>query len=120
MDHEPPPGKYSSSAVVPMLPFNTDGIDPGAGTAHFWAHHVTVENFDDVIAVKPCNGDCAAQQQHGGGGGGGGGDDEAELVCTEDILVEDFSIFLGVGLSVGSVHPRKTIMWGERIVEQLK
>ena len=96
---------------VPMLPFNTDGIDPGAGSKKVWLRRITVENFDDVVAVKPCNGDCAGQdraKKQSAAAKMNDNDDDDEmrdLVCTEDILAEDFSIFLGVGLSVGSVHP---------------
>ena len=73
---------------APMLPFNTDGIDPGVGSNDVWIHNLTVENFDDVVAIKPCNGKC-----------------KETMLCTEDILVEDVTVFLGVGLSVGSVSP---------------
>jgi polygalacturonase len=75
---------------VPMLPFNTDGVDPGSRSNGVWVHNLTVENFDDVVAVKPCNGDCAG----------------GPTVCTQNILVEQMRIFLGVGLSVGSMNPK--------------
>merc|ERR1711916_356723 len=45
------------------------------------------ENFDDVVAVKPSN--------HG----------SMFSDCSQDILVRNFTITHGVGLSIGSVPP---------------
>ena len=84
-----------------MLPFNTDGIDPGQGSRDFAMRRLTVENFDDVVAVKPCNGDCDMPTNTAAAAD----NNNDEVVCTENILSEDFKVFLGVGLSVGSVHP---------------
>mmetsp|Transcript_71842 Transcript_71842/g.203469 ORF Transcript_71842/g.203469 Transcript_71842/m.203469 type:complete len:356 (-) Transcript_71842:1030-2097(-) len=80
----------TAAGAIPMLPFNTDGIDPGVGAKDVFIKNLTAENFDDVIAVKPCNGDCAGMS----------------MLCTENIVVENSKIFLGVGLSIGSVNPK--------------
>jgi len=53
----------TAAGAIPMLPFNTDGIDPGAGAKDVFIKNLTAENFDDVIAVKPCNGDCAGRRR---------------------------------------------------------
>ena len=41
----------SSPWKIPMFPFNTDGIDPSG--RNILIHNITVENYDDVVAVKP-------------------------------------------------------------------
>lgn len=68
--------------LIPMFPFNTDGIDPSGARYHIY--NMTVQNYDDVVVPKP------------------GSDDD----CTRDMLVENFTIRLGVGMSIGSVPPR--------------
>ena len=39
---------------IPLFPLNTDGIDPAGVNIHIY--NISVENFDDVVAVKPMNG----------------------------------------------------------------
>ena len=71
-------------AGVPMLPFNTDGVD--ASGANITIADAAIENFDDVIAVKPSKGSDA-------------------IACTTGVLAEGLAVVLGVGLSIGSVEP---------------
>jgi hypothetical protein len=63
-------------------PFNTDGIDPGAGSSDIWIHDCYISNGDDSIAVKPST-DTSS--------------------CTRNILVEDCVFERGRGCSIGSV-----------------
>ena len=132
----------TAAGAIPMLPFNTDGIDPGVGAKDVFIKNLTAENFDDVIAVKPCNGDCAGRRRlhaastpavilpiptfpfslyplpsrkpppsnrhphpitlHRLPPAALG----MSMLCTENIVVENSKIFLGVGLSIGSVNPK--------------
>ena len=72
---------------VPMFPFNTDGIDPSG--RNILIQNITVENYDDVVAVKP-----------------------GKLLtdgCSENITVENSRVVLGVGMSIGSVPPNDDI-----------
>ena len=69
-----------SSSMMPMFPFNTDGVDFKGRNVHL--HDLIVSNYDDVVAVKPTVGG-----------------------CTENALVERISITAGAGLSIGSVPP---------------
>jgi len=71
------------SSALPMFPYNTDGIDVSGRFIHIF--DVRVENYDDAVAVKPLSGG----------------------VCTQDVLVERVSVKRGVGLSVGSVGPKR-------------
>ena len=71
---------------VPMFPFNTDGIDPSG--QNILIQNITVENYDDAVAVKPGN------LQDG---------------CTENVTVENANIIRGVGMSIGSVPPNVKI-----------
>lgn len=73
--------KFSLEGLVPMFPFNTDGIDPSG--ADMYIHNLTVQNFDDVVVPKPSH------------------DDD----CTRNIFVENIEVRLGVGMSIGSVPP---------------
>lgn len=66
-----------------MFPFNTDGIDPAG--ARFHIYNITCQNYDDVVVPKP----------------------EGISDCTRDFLVENCTVFLGVGMTVGSVPPEK-------------
>ena len=63
-------------------PYNTDGIDPGAGSSDIWIHDCYISNGDDSIAVKP-SADMSS--------------------CTRNILVEDCVFERGRGCSIGSV-----------------
>ena len=72
---------------IPMFPLNTDGIDPSG--RNILIQNITVENYDDVVAVKP-----------------------GKLLtdgCTENVTVENARVFLGVGMSIGSVPPNADI-----------
>jgi polygalacturonase len=73
-------------AGIPTFPLNTDGIDVAG--RNITIRRVNVTNFDDAICMKPL---------HAGAG--------QYSNCTEDVLVEDSVVQLGVGLSVGSVPP---------------
>ena len=64
-----------------MFPFNTDGIDPSGSRFHIY--NITCQNYDDVVVPKP-----------------------SRLAdCTQDMLVENCSVILGVGMSLGSIGP---------------
>lgn len=71
-----------------MFPFNTDGIDPSGTNIHIY--NCSISNYDDIIAVKP------------------GGIDDPNEGCTQNVLVEDLTVYKGAGLSIGSVHPATT------------
>ena len=73
---------HSSSWKIPMFPFNTDGIDPSG--QNILIQNITVENYDDAVAVKPGN---------------------LEDGCTENVTVENANITHSVGMSIGSVPP---------------
>lgn len=77
--------KFSVEGVIPLFPLNTDGIDPSGARMHIY--NITVQNFDDVVVPKP---------SHKG---------YMEGDCTQDMLVENATVVLGVGMSVGSVPP---------------
>ena len=76
--------RFTLGNVLPTFPLNTDGIDPSGINYHIW--NITVQNYDDVVVPKP---------SHGGN----------KYNCTENMLVENITIRLGVGLSIGSVPP---------------
>ena len=65
----------------PFFPLNTDGVDVSGRRIR--VHGVNISNFDDAVAVKPLR----------------DGD------CTEYVVVEDVTVYRGVGLSVGAVVP---------------
>ena len=66
------------------FPLNTDGIDP-SGPNHTY-RRIKITNYDDAIVPKP------SHEGH-------------VFNCTENILAEDIQVFLGVGMSIGSVPP---------------
>eukprot|EP00607_Mallomonas_marina_P007483 CAMPEP_0182416468 /NCGR_PEP_ID=MMETSP1167-20130531/758_1 /TAXON_ID=2988 /ORGANISM="Mallomonas Sp, Strain CCMP3275" /LENGTH=501 /DNA_ID=CAMNT_0024589239 /DNA_START=408 /DNA_END=1913 /DNA_ORIENTATION=- len=77
--------RSTSSSGVPTFPINTDGIDI-LGT-NVTVRNVSVQNYDDVIAVKPCRSYfkyCS---------------------CSSDIHISDIRVYHGAGLSIGSVPP---------------
>ena len=76
----------TSSWKIPMFPFNTDGIDPSG--QNILIQNITVENYDDAVAVKPGN---------------------LEDGCTENVTVENANIIHSVGMSIGSVPPNVKI-----------
>lgn len=45
---------FSLEGILPMFPFNTDGIDPYGKNMHFY--NITCQNWDDVIVPKPARG----------------------------------------------------------------
>merc|ERR1711920_815034 len=60
---------------VPTFPLNTDGIDPLG--SNILIGRVNITNFDDAIAVKPCNKGCGIAQNH----------------CAENVLVKDVNVW---------------------------
>lgn len=42
---------FSLEGVIPMFPFNTDGIDPHGSNMHIY--NLNVQNWDDVVVPKP-------------------------------------------------------------------
>ena len=46
-------GYASGGKTLPMFPLNTDGIDPHG--SNILIERVNITNFDDAIAIKPCN-----------------------------------------------------------------
>lgn len=77
------------TGIIPLFPLNTDGIDPAGRDFHIY--NITCQNYDDVVVPKPT---------HGGAG---------VLDCTENMLVENLTIRLGVGLSIGSLPPNERV-----------
>ena len=77
--------KFSLEGLIPLFPLNTDGIDPSGARMHIY--NLTVLNYDDVVVPKP-----SSAHSHGGN-------------CTQDMLVENCTVILGVGMSIGSVPP---------------
>lgn len=75
-----------------MFPFNTDGIDVAG--QDIYLHHLNITNYDDSVAIKPSNINSFHLENR-------------TMNCTQDILVENLSIFRGVGLSIGSVSSSK-------------
>jgi len=76
--------------ALPMFPFNTDGVDVSG--RDILIRDSIVENWDDVVAVKPADTI----------------DDEGNannLGCTSNVTVRNLTVYRGAGLSVGSVHP---------------
>ena len=90
-------GEYSSIAKYligpktelswPIFPLNTDGIDPSGSNVTI--RNVNITNFDDAVAVKPCNKGCKV----------------AKNACSEDISVQNVNVMFGVGMTIGSVPP---------------
>ena len=78
------------NGIIPMFPLNTDGIDPSGRNFHIF--NITCQNYDDVVVPKPShmNPNNLAN-------------------CTENMLIENITVRLGVGLSVGSVPPNAQI-----------
>eukprot|EP00010_Vexillifera_abyssalis_P005421 CAMPEP_0201552490 /NCGR_PEP_ID=MMETSP0173_2-20130828/16750_1 /ASSEMBLY_ACC=CAM_ASM_000268 /TAXON_ID=218659 /ORGANISM="Vexillifera sp., Strain DIVA3 564/2" /LENGTH=422 /DNA_ID=CAMNT_0047962987 /DNA_START=94 /DNA_END=1362 /DNA_ORIENTATION=- len=74
---------------IPTFPLNTDGFDP-TGT-NILIENITVQNFDDVVAVKPCSKSCKLSS------------------CTQNVVVRDAISYWGVGQTIGSVPPSTNI-----------
>eukprot|EP00128_Syssomonas_multiformis_P004328 Colp12_sorted_trinity150504_noHs@1101 len=71
--------------MLPTFPLNTDGIDPAG--SNIFIKNVTIRNYDDAVAVKPI------------------GNDGTKAKCSENITVVDSTVYLGVGMTIGSVPP---------------
>jgi len=78
------------NGIIPMFPLNTDGIDPQGRNVHIF--NITCQNYDDVVVPKP-----AHQSPNN------------LANCTENMLIENITVRLGVGLSIGSVPPRSEV-----------
>ena len=78
---------FDESINLPTFPLNTDGIDPSG--ANVYIRNVKITNFDDAVAVKPARGNYKI------------------ATCAENILVEDSYVKYGVGMTIGSVPPKK-------------
>jgi len=76
----------SLEGIVWMFPFNTDRIYPSETDIHIY--NLTCQNWDEVIV---------AELSH---------QNDKYTECTEDMLVENITVRLGVGMSIGSVPPR--------------
>jgi hypothetical protein len=70
---------------IPVFPLNTDGIDPSG--RNVLIERVSIENFDDAVAVKPMN---------------GGGRFSS---CSSNMTIRDSTVSWGVGMTIGSVPP---------------
>ena len=68
-----------------VLPRTQDGIDVTG--ERIVVRNCTIQNFDDSIAVKPQNQDGRSK-------------------CTQNVLIEQLYVHLGVGISIGSVCVR--------------
>eukprot|EP00607_Mallomonas_marina_P002161 CAMPEP_0182436790 /NCGR_PEP_ID=MMETSP1167-20130531/83601_1 /TAXON_ID=2988 /ORGANISM="Mallomonas Sp, Strain CCMP3275" /LENGTH=307 /DNA_ID=CAMNT_0024629333 /DNA_START=689 /DNA_END=1608 /DNA_ORIENTATION=+ len=68
-----------------IFPLNTDGIDILATNVQ--VHDVSITNYDDAIAVKPCKPQWTYCQ------------------CSSNIFVRRVYVYHGVGVSIGSVPP---------------
>jgi hypothetical protein len=73
--------------TVPVFALNTDGFDVGG--RDILIRDVFVSNADDSIAIKPS---------------WPTGSWRGDMPCTENVTVEN-STLIGVGASIGSVHP---------------
>eukprot|EP00730_Choanoeca_flexa_P005330 TRINITY_DN11927_c0_g3_i10.p1 TRINITY_DN11927_c0_g3~~TRINITY_DN11927_c0_g3_i10.p1 ORF type:complete len:327 (+),score=57.78 TRINITY_DN11927_c0_g3_i10:422-1402(+) len=80
---------------IPTFPLNTDGIDPAGRDIHIF--NVTIENFDDAVAVKPLNNEKLNNK-------------------TSNVLVESSTVRFGVGMTIGSVPPHIMINTVENVV----
>ena len=69
------------------MPLNTDGIDPAGSNVTI--RNINITNYDDAVAVKPSH----------------RGDKIAKDGCSQDILVENVNVKMGVGMTIGSVPP---------------
>lgn len=78
------------TGIIPMFPLNTDGIDPNGRNFHIY--NITCQNYDDVVVPKPA---------HTAPG--------SVANCTENMLIENITVRLGVGLSIGSVPPNTNV-----------
>lgn len=70
---------------LPTYALNTDGIDPSG--SNIVIRNLTITSYDDAVAVKPA---------HQGG---------QIAKCAENILVENCTVYYGVGMTIGTVPP---------------
>eukprot|EP00347_Sterkiella_histriomuscorum_P020779 403336490 len=78
-------GKFNFRLSLPTFPLNTDGIDPSG--SNYIIRNVNITSYDDSIAVKPANGGYQISK------------------CAENILAENLTTWMGVGMTIGSVPP---------------
>jgi polygalacturonase len=78
-------GHYHSEWDIPTFPLNTDGIDPAG--INVLIENITVQNYDDAVAVKPCN------------------QNFKYCSCASNITVINSRVVYGVGMTIGSVPP---------------
>eukprot|EP00117_Sycon_ciliatum_P014161 scpid52596/ scgid14535/ Probable exopolygalacturonase X; Galacturan 1,4-alpha-galacturonidase; Poly(1,4-alpha-D-galacturonide)galacturonohydrolase; Probable exopolygalacturonase X; Galacturan 1,4-alpha-galacturonidase; Poly(1,4-alpha-D-galacturonide)galacturonohydrolase len=83
---------------IPIFPLNTDGFDPSVNGVHIY--NVTIENFDDAVAVKPCNTDPG----------------HLYCNCSSNMLIENSTVRLGVGMTIGSVPPNDNVNCVENVL----
>lgn len=74
-----------NSTGIPTYALNTDGIDPSG--SNILIRNLTITSHDDAVAVKP------AHQGY------------AIATCAENITVENTLVYLGVGMTIGTVPP---------------
>ena len=75
-----------------VFPYNTDGIDFNG--KDIYIHDSFISNYDDSVCVKPSRSTTPSL-------------DGEIMTCSENILVENINVYLGAGLSVGSVSSMK-------------
>ena len=78
-------GKYNFRLSIPTFPLNTDGIDPSG--SNYIIRNVNITSYDDSIAVKPAHQGYTISK------------------CAENILAENLTTWMGVGMTLGSVPP---------------
>lgn len=78
---------FLDSLGIPTFPLNTDGIDPAG--ENILIENVTIQCYDDAVAVKPLNGANKIAQ------------------CARNITVRNATVIYGVGMTIGSVPPNK-------------
>ena len=81
---------------VPMFPLNTDGVDPYAVNVKI--NNFKIRNYDDAIAVKPCNGGYKY------------------CTCSSNMLITDGIVYESVGLTIGSVPPNDDVACIKNVV----
>lgn len=74
---------------LPTYPLNTDGIDPSAVNVSI--HDFKITNFDDAIAVKPCN------------------INNKYCKCSSNMIIKNGYVKNSVGLAIGSVSPSDNV-----------
>lgn len=77
--------QWDEKKELPLFPLNTDGIDPSGRNVTIY--NIVVENYDDVVAVKPANRGYKYSS------------------CASDINVYNATVKFGVGMTIGSVPP---------------